>query len=171
MPLANATTKLAASGAAPTAARPLTALRASNTPLPAMMITASKKLNSAAASGDPPQAPAVHHQDGPQRRDMKRNRHEDERGIVGAEPHDGASHREMPRARHGQELREPLHQPQYDPLPDGHVTLPATSATIPTSIAPLSSRLFRALCPANRRLATASTASWANSAITKYAPP
>src|SRR5438876_11304869 len=54
MPLANATTKLAASGAAPTAARPLTAWRASNAPLPAMMIAASKKLNSAAAPGARP---------------------------------------------------------------------------------------------------------------------
>src|SRR5437763_1441939 len=78
---------------------------------------------------------------------------------------------QVPGARDRQELGESLHQSQHDPLPQRHAIRPATSATIPTSIAPFSSRLLRALCPANRRLATASTASWANSAMRKYAPP
>src|SRR6266550_1057106 len=51
-----------------------------------------------------------------------------------------------------------------------HATRPATSAAIPTSIAPLSRRLLPWVRPVNNRLATASTTSWANRAIRKYAP-
>src|SRR5213594_829119 len=51
-----------------------------------------------------------------------------------------------------------------------HATRPATSATIPTSIAPLRRRLVPWVRPVNNRLATASTTSWANRAMRKYAP-
>src|ERR1044072_8098925 len=58
MPLAKAMTKLATSGTAPTAPMSCTACRASNTPLPAMMMTARRKLNSAASTGGRPRPTA-----------------------------------------------------------------------------------------------------------------
>src|SRR2546422_7690133 len=39
---------------------------------------------------------------------------------------------EVSRARHGQELSQPLDQSQNHPLPQRHVTRPATRATMPT---------------------------------------
>src|SRR6266576_2453818 len=59
IPLANAATKLAARGSAPTEPMSVTACRASKTPLPAMMITARRKLNSAASTGASPRQSAA----------------------------------------------------------------------------------------------------------------
>src|ERR1041385_5042068 len=67
MPLAKAMTKLATSGTAPTAPMSCTACRASNTPLPAMMMTARRKLNSAGRSGGVQLPPRGHHHRGQRR--------------------------------------------------------------------------------------------------------
>src|SRR3989441_9163810 len=107
------------------------------------------------------------HQHGTQGRDVERHLDEDARGVH-ARHH--FEHPQVSRARHREKLREPLHQPQDHSLPERHATRPATSATIPTSMAPLRRRLFPWVRPVNSRLATASTTSWANRAMRKYAP-
>src|SRR6267378_1393808 len=176
MPLANASTKLTASGSAPTAATFTAMCRASRIAAPAITGIASRKLNSAAAAGPRPPHRAAHDRPEPwpvydqhrtQRRHVQRHLDEDARRVHTG---DDLEHPQVPRAGHRQEFREPLHQPQHDPLPERHATRPATSATIPKSIAPLRRRLFRCVRPVNNRLATASTTSWANRAMRKYEP-
>src|SRR6266571_5551991 len=80
-------------------------------------------------------------------------------------PRERLDDHQVSRRGHRQELGEPLHQPQEDALPEGHAIRPATSATMPTSIAPLSSTVLRPVRPTNSRAATTRTASWANRAI------
>src|SRR5881396_1776492 len=113
-----------------------------------------------------PKALAINHEDRAEGCDVEGNSHEDEGLVIRSEPDEGTSHREMPGARNRQELREPLHQPEHDSLPQRHATLPATSDTMPTIIAPLSNKLFRSIFPVMSRLATSSTVSWANRART-----
>src|SRR2546422_3773882 len=130
-------------------------------------ITHARAVAAQQAAGDAPEAGTVQHQHGPERRHMQRHFHGDVREM---NPGQRLHQHEMPGARDREEFREPLHQPQHNPLPERHATRPATSATIPTSIAPLSRRLFPWVRPVNNRLATASTTSWANRAMRKYAP-
>src|SRR6266545_3486493 len=119
------------------------------------------------AAGDAPESGTIQHQHGPERRHVQRHLHRDIREM---NPGQRLHQHEMPGARDREKLREPLHQPQNNPLQERHATRPATSATIPTSMAPLRRRLFPCSRPVNNRLATASTTSWANRAMRKYAP-
>ena len=121
------------------------------------------------AAHNGPQARAVDHEHGPHSGDVQHDLHKDARRVHAC---NHLKHPQVTRARHGKKLGEPLHQPKDDALPQGHATRPATSATIPTSMAPFSSRLFppAGALPMNSRLATARTASCANSAMRKYGP-
>ena len=109
-----------------------------------------------------PEPPAVDHEDGSQRRDVQRDLDEDARS-----PHAGhmADHREMPVTRDRQELGKSLHETEQNGLPEIHATFPATSATSPITMAPLSNALTRSTFPKISHVAATSTASCANSAI------
>src|SRR5258705_6649371 len=101
------------------------------------------------AARDVPETGTIQHQHGSERRHVQRHFHREVREM---NPGQGLHQHEMPGARDREKLREPLDQPEDNPLPERHATRPATSATIPTSIAPLSSRLFPWLRPGNSRL-------------------
>src|SRR5439155_1142953 len=163
MPLANARAKLTASGTAPTTATFTAMWRPSTRAAPAITGIASKKLNSAGdaeilgtsrhhTAYDRPQPASVHDQHGAQRRHVERNLHEYARRMHAG--HD-LEHAQVARARYREKLREALDQPEDEALPERHATRPATSATTPSSIAPVSQRLLPRLRPADHRLATA----------------
>src|SRR6266550_421676 len=114
-----------------------------------------------------PETAAVHDEDRSERRDMQRDFYEHAGRVHTRHMSD---HGEMSVARDGKELGEPLHQPEQDALPKSHATFPATSATRPITMAPLSRALTRSTLPSRSQVAAMSIASWANSAITKYAP-
>src|SRR5439155_535980 len=115
-----------------------------------------------------PETPAVHHEDRSERRDMQRDFYEHTGRVHARHVSD---HREMSVARDGKEFSEPLHQPEQDALPKSHVTFPATSATRPITMAPLSRALTRSTLPSKSQVAATSTpASRTTSTITKHRP-
>src|SRR2546422_11731284 len=99
---------------------------------------------------------------------MQRDLHEEPRGLHARHRLD---HGEMAGARDGAELRQPLHQPQQNPLPQRHVTRPATRAIRPTTMAPLRRAMTRSIRPTTSRAAATSTARRATTATSKEAPP
>ena len=109
------------------------------------------------AAGDAPQPASVHHEHRSQRRHMQGDLDEDAGEFDAGQ---GFHQHQVPRAGNGQKLRQPLDQAQHEALPQVHATRPRTSATSPTTMAPLSNRLRRSVLPTKRRLAAASTASW-----------
>ena len=79
---------------------------------------------------------------------------------AGDVPDDG----EMPVARDRKKLSQSLYDTEQDALPEGHATFPATSATSPTTMEALRSRLTRSTRLATSQAAATRTANCAGSA-------
>src|SRR5439155_27109964 len=63
----------------------------------------------------------------------------------------------LPVSSDGQELGKSLHETEQNGLPEIHATFPATSATSPITMAPLSNALTRSTVPKTRPVAPTST--------------